>query len=76
MVPIEVGLPVVPWGGVWKYEMFITWVKCVPMVEGDFLVIVVFEMPGALDMSTPNVLVTPLGVIGPFTWVFFVKDNF
>jgi hypothetical protein len=58
-----------------KYKMFITWVNNVPMVEGDLLVIVVFEMPGALDMSAPNVLATPLGVICAFTWVFFVKDD-
>jgi hypothetical protein len=70
-----VGLSVVLWGGVWKYEMFITWINSVPMVEGDLLVLAV-EMPGALDMSAPNVLATPLGVICAFTWGFFVKDDF
>ena len=54
--------------------MFVSWVNSVPMVEGDVLVFLV-EMPGAFDMSAPNFLVTPLGVIGPFTWGFFVKDN-
>jgi hypothetical protein len=55
--------------------MFVSWVNSIPVIEGDLLVIVVFEMPGALDMSAPNVLVTPLGVICAFTWVFFVKDD-
>jgi hypothetical protein len=44
------------------------------MVEGDVLVIFL-EMPGAFDMSAPNFLVTPLGVVGTLTWGFFVKDN-
>ena len=52
--------------------MFVSWVNSVPVIEGDFLVV---EMPGALDMSAPNFLVTPLGVICAFTWGFFVKDD-
>ena len=68
-------MSVVPWGGVWEYEILISWVNSVPVVEGDVLV-ALFEMPGAFDVSAPNVLATPLGVIGPFTWGFFVKDNF
>ena len=55
--------------------MLITWVNNVPMVEGDILVIF-FKMPGALDMSTPNVLATPLGVVGNFSRGCFVKDGF
>ena len=55
--------------------MFVSWVKSIPVIEGDLLVIVVFEMPGALDMSAPNVLVAPLGVICAFTRVLFVKDD-
>ena len=69
------GLSVIPGGDVWKYEMLITWVNSVPMVEGDVLVIF-FEMPGALDMSTPNVLATPLGVVGNFSRGCLVKDSF
>ena len=76
LVSIQVGLSVVPWGGVWKYEMSIAWVNNVPMVEGDLLVVVVFEMPGALDMSTPNVLAPPLGVVGNFSRGCLVKDSF
>jgi hypothetical protein len=70
-----VGLSVVSWVRVGKYEMFVSWVNRVPMVEGDVLVILL-EMPGAFDMPAPNFLVTPLGVIGAFTWGFFVKDDF
>ena len=55
--------------------MFVSWVNSVPMVEGDVLVIL-FEMPGALDMSTPNVLATPLGVVGHFSRGYLVKDSF
>ena len=56
--------------------MFVSWVNSVPVIEGDFLVIVVFEMPGALDMSAPNVLAPPLGVVGNFSRGCFVKDSF
>ena len=74
LVSIQVGLSVVSWVRVGKYKMFVSWVNCVPVIEGDFLVFFV-EIPGALDMSAPNFLVTPLGVIRAFTWGFFVKDD-
>jgi hypothetical protein len=75
LVLIEVGLSVVPWVRVWKYEMLVSWVANIPIVEGDFLV-TFLVVPGAFDMSAPNVLVTPLGVIGNLLRGCFIKDRF
>ena len=69
------GLSVVPWARVGKYEMLISWVTNIPIVEGDFLV-TFLVVPEALNMSAPNALVTPLGIIGNFLWGCFVKDSF
>lgn len=55
--------------------MFISWVTDVPVVDRDF-VVVSFKVPGAFDVSTPNFLATPLGVIGDFIWGPFVVDCF
>ena len=58
-----------------KGEVFISWVTDVPVVDRDF-VVVSFKVPGAFDVSTPNFLATPLGVIGDFIWGPFVVDCF
>ena len=55
--------------------MLVSWVAEIPVVFCDFLVIPVI-VPRAFNMMAPNVLATPLGVIGNFTWCLFEVENF